>query len=277
MLHSDRFVDQPPQQIHATLLSEGTYLCSVATMYRILHAHQQVKERRRQARHPARKVPELVATAPGEVFSWDITKLAGPAKGIYYDAYVMLDIFSRFIVGCVVHVRESAVLAQEFMHTVFGVYGIPEVVHADRGTSMTSKPVAALLSDLEVVKSHSRPQVSNDNPYSEAAFKTLKYLPEFPERFGSLQHARDFMAEFVDAYNHDHRHSGIGFHTPADVHFNLTNQVDQARQQAMETAWQAHPERFAHTRLPKILQLPVAAWINQPTPQEQHQDTKLAA
>lgn len=155
VLHSPRFVDQAPQQIYATLLSEGTYLCSVSTMYRLLHDHAQVTERRRQARHPARKVPELVATAPGEVFSWDITKLAGPVKGVYYDAYVMLDIFSRMIVGCVVHARESAGLAEEFMQTVFGVYGIPKVVHADRRSSMTSKPVAALLSDLQVVKSHS--------------------------------------------------------------------------------------------------------------------------
>lgn len=142
---------------------------------------------------------------------------------------------------------------------------------------MTSKPVAALLSDLDVVRSHSRPKVSNDNPYSESAFKTLKYLPDFPERFGSLQHARDFMAEFVDAYNHEHRHSGIGFHTPADVHFNLTDEVDSARQQAMEAAWQTHPERFAHTRLPKTLQLPDTAWINQPVPQEQPFETQLAA
>lgn len=142
--------------------------------------------------------------------------MAGPVKGIYYDAYVMLDIFSRMIVGCVVHARESAGLGEEFMQTVFGVYGIPKVVHADRGSSMTSKPVAALLSDLQVVKSHSRPKVSNDNPYSESVFKTLKYLPEFPERFGSLEHARAFMADFVEAYNHEHRHSGLGFHTPAE-------------------------------------------------------------
>ena len=276
VLHSDRFVDQAPQQIYATLLSEGIYLCSVSTMYRLLHDHAQVTERRRQARHPARKVPELVATAPGEVFSWDITKLAGPTKGIYYDAYVMLDIFSRFIVGCVVHTRESAGLAEEFMATVFGVYGIPKVVHADRGSSMTSKPVAALLSDLQVVKSHSRPKVSNDNPYSESAFKTLKYLPEFPDRFGSLEHARAFMAEFVEAYNHEHRHSGIGFHTPADVHFGLTAEVDQARYQAMHAAWQTNPERFAKHQLPKTLQLPEAAWINQPTPQESD-DYDLAA
>lgn len=276
VLHSDRFVDQAPQQIYATLLSEGTYLCSVSTMYRLLHDHGQVTERRRQARHPARKVPELVAHEPGEVVSWDITKLAGPTKGVYYNAYVMLDIFSRFIVGCVVHAHESASLAEEFMQTVFGVYGIPKVVHADRGSSMTSKPVTALLSDLDVVKSHSRPKVSNDNPYSESVFKTLKYLPEFPERFGSLQHARAFMDDFVEAYNHEHRHSGIGFHTPADVHFGLTTEVDQARQNAMHAAWQAHPERFAKHQLPQTLQLPAAAWINQPTPLQQ-EDTQLAA
>jgi len=276
VLHSDRFVDQAPQQVYATLLSEGTYLCSVSTMYRLLHDHAQVAERRRQARHPARKAPELVAHEPGDVVSWDITKLAGPAKGVYYNAYVMLDIFSRFIVGCVVHARESAGLAEDFMATVFGVYGIPKVVHADRGSSMTSKPVTALLSDLDVVKSHSRPKISNDNPYSEAAFKTLKYLPEFPERFGSLQHARAFMADFVEAYNHEHRHSGIGFHTPADVHFGLTTDVDHARHQAMSAAWRAHPERFAKHQLPKTLQLPQAAWINQPTELSQ-EDTQLAA
>lgn len=276
VLHSDRFVDQAPQQIYATLLSEGTYLCSVSTMYRLLHDNTQVTERRRQARHPARKVPELVASDPGEVFTWDITKLAGPTKGIYYNAYVMLDIFSRFIVGCVVHTSETAGLAEDFMANVFGIYGIPKVVHADRGSSMTSTPVTALLSDLEVVKSHSRPKISNDNPYSEAAFKTLKYLPEFPERFGSLEHARAFMAEFVEAYNHEHRHSGIEFHTPADVHFGLTTDVDRARHQAMQTAWQAYPERFAKHQLPKTLQLPAAAWINQPA-QPSQEDTQLAA
>ncbi len=277
VLHSDRFVDQTPQQIYAVLLNEGTYLCSVSTMYRILHDHHQVKERRRLARHPARTVPELVAHAPGEVYSWDITKLAGPTKGVYYNAYVMLDIFSRFIVGCVVHAHESAALAEEFMRNVFGVYGIPTVVHADRGTSMTSKTVTALLAELEVVKSHSRPKVSNDNPYSESAFKTLKYLPEFPDRFGSLQHARAFMEDFVEAYNHEHHHSGIGFHTPADVHFGLTAQVDQTRQTTMQAAWQAYPERFTKHRLPTALQLPEAAWINQPVTISEDDDTKLAA
>lgn len=231
-------------------------------MYRLLHDNAQVTERRHQARHPARKVPELVATAPAQVFTWDITKLTGPTKGVYYNTYLMLDIFSRFIVDCVVHARGSADLAEKFMATVFEIYGIPNVIHADQGSSMTSKPVTVLLSDLDVVKSRSRPKVSNDNPYSDAAFKTLKDLPELPERFGSLQHARDFMADFVEAYNHEHRHSGIGFHTPADVHFGLTTEVDHARHQAMQAAWHTHPERFAKHQLPKIVQLPDAAWIN---------------
>lgn len=162
------------------------------------------------------------------------------------------------------------------MKSIFGIHGIPKVVHADRGPAMTSKPVTALLSDLDVLKSHSRPKVSNDNPYSGSVFKTLKYLPVFPERFGSLQHARVFMADFVQKYNHRHRHSGIGFHTPADVHYGLTTEVDQARLQALEAAWQAHPERFSHTRLPKALQLPEAAWTNEPQ-QEEAKDGKLAA
>lgn len=185
-LNSERFIDQAPEQIYATLLSEGTYLGSVSAMYRLLRREKQVAERRRQARHPARKVPELVAYQPREVFTWDITKLAGPAKGTYFDAYVMIDIYSRYIVGCQVHARESGELAREFIAEVFATNQIPNVVHADRGTSMTSKPVAALLADLDVLKSHSRPKVSNDNPYSESRFKTLKYLPVFPERFGSV-------------------------------------------------------------------------------------------
>src|SRR5450759_3418320 len=190
VLDSPRFVDQPPLQDYAQLLDEDTYLCSVSSMYRILGEHCQVRERRRLARHPARVRPELVATGPGQVFSWDITKLAGPVKGKYFDAYVMIDIFSRYIVGAVVHAHESGPLAVEMMKEIFGVHGVPQVVHADRGTSMTSKTVAALLSDLEVTRSHSRPKVSNDNPYSEAWFKTLKYAPTFPERFGALADAQ---------------------------------------------------------------------------------------
>jgi transposase InsO family protein len=180
VLNSEEFVDQAPTEVYATLLGRGEYLCSPATMYRILAADAQVRERRRQARHPARTRPELIATGPGQVYTWDITKLAGPVKGCYYDAYVMIDIYSRYIVGAHVHARESGPLAQEMIEEVFGVHGIPHVVHADRGTSMTSKTVATLLSDLNVTRSHSRPRVSNDNPYSEAWFKTLKYAPEIP-------------------------------------------------------------------------------------------------
>ena len=182
VLDSEEFVDQSPLQVYATLLERGQYLCSVATMYRILAQARQVAERRRIARHPARTVPELVATGPGEVYTWDITKLAGPTKGTYYDAYVMIDIYSRYILGVHVHAHESGVLAEELMKQIFGIHGIPTVVHADRGTSMTSKTVAALLADLGVTRSHSRPSVSNDNPYSESLFKTMKYAPGLPRQ-----------------------------------------------------------------------------------------------
>ncbi|WP_431710470.1 IS3 family transposase [Glutamicibacter uratoxydans] len=276
-LNSDRFVDQAPEQIFATLLSEGTYLCSVSTMYRLLQREKQVKERRRQARHPSRKVPELVATGPGEVFTWDITKLAGPQKGTYFDAYVMIDIYSRYIVGAQVHARESGELAKAFMEQVFACDHVPKVVHADRGTSMTSKPVAALLADLDVLKSHSRPKVSNDNPYSEPWFKTLKYLPTFPERFGSLAHARDFMDRFVGACNTQHRHSGIGFHTPADVHFGMTGHVDDQRLTALRQAWDVHPERFSSSWLPRKLRLPEQAWINEPVAREEEDNVAVSA
>ena len=264
VLNSDEFVDQPPLQVYATLLDRGVYLCSVATMYRLLGEASQVKERRRLARHPARKVPELVATGPGQVYTWDITKLAGPTKGTYYDAYVMVDIYSRYIVGAHVHARENGVLAEELMKEIFGVHGIPVVVHADRGTSMTSKTVAALLADLGVVRSHSRPSVSNDNPYSEALFKTLKYTPTFPERFGSLVDARAFMARFVATYNHEHHHTGIGLHTPADVHYGHVGAVSTTRSEALSAARAAHPERFTTNQDPKILALPQDAWINRP-------------
>lgn len=271
-LNSERFIDQAPEQIDAVLLSEGTHLCSVSTMHRLLRREKQVAERRQQARHPARKVLELVVYQPGEVFTWDITKLAGPAKGTYFDAYVMIDIYSRYIVGYQVHARESGELAREFMAQVFATDQIPKVVHADWGTSMTSKPVAALLADLDVLKSYSRPKVSNDNPYSETWFKTSKYLPVFPERFGSLADARDFMDRVVQAYNGHHRHSGIGFHTPADVHFGMTGHVEDQRQAALQAAWDAHPERFGQRSLPKKLQVPEAAWINEPMKLEEREE-----
>lgn len=264
VLNSEEFIDQPPLQVYATLLQRGVHLCSTSTMYRILAEHAQVKERRRQARHPARTVPELVATGPGQVYTWDITKLPGPAKGVYYDAYVMIDIYSRYIVGAHVHAHESGPLAEDMMRRIFGIHGIPAVVHADRGTSMTSKPVAALLADLGVTRSHSRPSVSNDNPYSEAWFKTMKYAPVFPERFGSIGDARTFMDHFVEAYNHHHHHTGIGLHTPADVHYGHARTVAEQRSAALAAARTTHPERFSTNHDPKILQLPTDAWINQP-------------
>ena len=273
VLLSPEFVDQTPLQIYAILLERGEYLCSVATMYRILRANALVKERRRLARHPARARPELIATGPGQVFSWDITKLPGPVKGSYFDAYVMIDIYSRYVVGCHVHLTETGPLAMEMMEEVFTIHGIPLVVHADRGTSMTSKTVAGLLADLGVTQSHSRPRVSNDNPFSEAWFKTLKYAPVFPERFGSLQDARAFMDEFTQFYNHEHHHTGIGLHTAADVHYGLTDAVDQRRHAALAAARAAHPERFTSTAVPKILNLPDAAWINPPIHQPETPET----
>ena len=262
ILDSAEFVDQAPLQVYATLLARGEYLCSVSTMYRILAEAGQVTERRRLARHPARTVPELVATGPGQVYTWDITKLPGPTRGVYYDAYVMIDIYTRYIVGAHVHAREAGVLAEEMMKETFGVHGISSVVHADRGTSMTSKSVATLLADLGVTRSHSRPSVSNDNPYSESVFKTMKYAPVFPDRLGD---ARRFMDRFVSAYNHEHHHTGIGLHTPADVHYGHAATVHAERSTTLATARLEHPERFPSSKDPKILAMPSQAWINQPT------------
>jgi transposase InsO family protein len=266
VLNSDRFVDATPVEVFATLLDEGVYLASVATLYRVLRENRQVVERRRQARHPARQRPELTATAPGQVFTWDITKLPGPARGVYYDAYVMIDIYSRYIVGWKVAATESAELAHGFITDVFTTHGVPQIVHADRGTSMTSKKVADLLADLHVTRSHSRPHVSNDNPYSEAAFKTVKYHPTFPQQFGSIQHARAFCETFFTWYNHEHHHSGIGLHTPATVHYGLAASTIVSRQRVLDAAWAAHPERFNRRPEPKTLRLPDTAWINKPEP-----------
>lgn len=276
VLTSEEFVDHTPMQVYASLLDRGVYLCSISTMYRLLRENSMVTERRRQARHPARAVPELVATAPGQVYTWDITKLAGPVKGCYYDAYVMIDIYSRYIVGVHVHARECGVLAKEMMEQIFGTYGIPHVVHADRGTSMTSNSVAGLLADLGVTRSHSRPKVSNDNPYSEAWFKTLKYAPTFPDRFESIHHARDFMDSFVTWYNHEHHHSGIGLHTPADVFYGLAADKDTQRRAVLADARARHPQRFGRDHAPKIIDLPEAAAINPPKPTEPETETTAA-
>lgn len=276
VLNSDRFVDATPTQVYAALLAEDCYLCSISTMYRILGENHQVKERRRLATHRSAAIPELVATGPRQVYTWDITKLAGPQRGVYYDAYVMIDIYSRYIVGVHVQTRESGALAVEMMREVFATHAIPQVVHADRGTSMTSKSVTELLADLSVTRSHSRPQVSNDNPFSESWFKTMKYAPVFPARFGSIQHAREFLATFVDWYNHDHHHSGIGPHTPADVHYGHAPTVSEQRSDTLAAARRAHPERFGCSDpAPKILEMPDVAWINKP--EQEHEPTKPTA
>ena len=263
-LTEPRFADKAVAQTWAILLDEGIYLCSMSTMHRILRAEGLAGERRRQATHPPRKKPELLATRPGQVWSWDITKLRSPTRGVYYDLYVVIDIYSRYVVAWTVAAREDSEIAKTMLEEAMGVHGIPEAIHADRGTSMTSKPVAQLLLDLGVERSHSRPHVSNDNPYSEAAFKTLKYAPVFPTSFGSLQDARAFCEAFFAYYNHEHRHSGIGLHTPASVHHGTATQVRAQRQSTLDAAYAANPERFTRQR-PEAPKLPVAAWINQPS------------
>lgn len=266
VLHSDRFVDDAPAQVYATLLDEGTYHCSVRTMYRLLARQDEVRERRAQRQHPLYATPELLATAPNQLWSWDITKLKGPTTWSWFHLYVLLDVFSRYVVGWMVAPHESAVLAQRLITASCARQGIPPgqlTLHADRGSSMTSKPVALLLADLGVTKTHSRPHVSNDNPYSEAHFKTLKYRPDFPARFGSLEHARAHCVDFFTWYNTAHRHSGLALHTPHDVHFGLAEAKRTARAAVLAAAYAATPDRFVN-RPPTPAPLPVAAWINAP-------------
>jgi len=265
LLHT-RFIDQAPAQVHATLLDEGRYLCSPRTMYRILDDAHEIKERRDQVRRPAYAAPELLATRPNEVWSWDITKLLGPAKWTYFYLYVILDIFSRYVVGWMLAPHESAALAERLIAETCAKHHIQPgqlTLHADRGGAMRSKPVALLLADLGVTKTHSRPHVSNDNPFSEAQFKTLKYCPQFPERFGSLADGRAFGQVFFPWYNRDHRHSGLGFLTPASVHFGQAAAVRDHRQRVLAAAYAAHPERFVKGR-PQPADLPTAVWINPP-------------
>lgn len=262
LLRDPAFVDKAPAQVWARLLDQGTYLCSVSTMYRILRESGESRERRRQATHPSKAKPELVAHAPGQIYSWDITKLRGPFRGVWYDLYVMLDIFSRYAVGWRLEETENGELAAEFIDDVIRTYGKPKAVHADRGTSMTSKNVAQLLVDLDVARSHSRPHVSNDNPYSEAAFKTLKYCPAFPDHFDDIDHARAFCKEFFDYYNHEHYHSGLGLHTPASVHFGTADAIRADRAKVLAAAYARNPERFSSR--PQPPKLPTAAWINPP-------------
>ena len=266
VLHTDRFVDQSPRQVYATMLDEGTYLCSVSSMYRILEEQGELRERRDQLRHPVYQPPELLATGPNQVWSWDITKLKGPVKWTYYSLYVLLDIFSRYVVGWMVAHQELACLARKLIEESCEKQSIQSgqlLIHSDRGPSMTSKPVALLLADLGVTKSHSRPHVSNDNPYSESQFKTFKYRPEFPQQFGSLQEARAFCQTFFPWYNTEHHHSGIGFLTPQQVHYGLAKQIVKEREAVLKKAYQIYPDRFKKG-LPKPMSLPESVWINKP-------------
>lgn len=268
VLHSERFVDQAPPTVYATLLDEGQYLCSVRTMYRLLAEADEVRERRNQLRRPAYAKPELLATAPNQVWSWDITKLKGPATWTYFYLYVILDIFSRYVVGWMLAQREATDLAKRLIADTCEKQAIDPnqlTLHADRGPSMTSKPVAQLLADLGVTKTHRRPAVSDDNPYAEAPFKTLKYRPDFPERFGCLEHGRQHCQAFFQWYNTEHYHSGIALLTPETVHYGLADAVLTARAQTLQAAFLAHPERFKG-RLPQPQSLPKAVWINPPDP-----------
>jgi putative transposase len=270
-LHAERFMDHAPAQVWATLLDEGRYLASERTMYRILAAEGESRERRDQLVHPAYCKPELLAERPNELWSWDITKLLGPAKWTYYYLYVILDVFSRYVVGWTIQHRESAHVATQLIAQAIVQQGITPgqlTIHADRGSSMRSKPVAFLLADLGVTKTHSRPYTSTDNPYSEAQFKTLKYRPGFPDRFASILHARAFSRPFFDWYNRAHRHSGIGLMTPANMHYDRAEAVREHRAQVLEAAYAAHPDRFVQG-VPQPPRLPTAAWINQPTSTEQ--------
>lgn len=269
LLNSPRFQDCAPREVYATLLDEGIYLCSWRTMYRILEVADEVRERRDQVRHPTYTKPELLATRPKQLWSWDITKLKGSTKWTYYYLYVILDVFSRYVVGYMISERETAELAEEFIAETCAKEGIcPNqlTLHADRGSAMTSRSVAQLLADLGVNKTHSRPQISNDNPYSESQFKTLKYRPDFPGQFGSIADARTWARAFFQWYNQEHHHSGIGLLTPATVHRGQALERLAARQEVLLTAYEAHPERFVRgTPRPPVL--PTAVWINPPVPE----------
>jgi putative transposase len=266
VLNSPDHVDEAPATAYAKLLDQGVYLASVPTMYRLLRANDEVGERRRQATHPAATKPELLATRPNEVYSWDITKLLGPVKWTWFYLYVILDIYSRYVPGWMLAHAENARLAEVLLADTTAKQHVTSgqlTIHADRGSPMTAKPVAFLLAELGVTRSHSRPHVSNDNPYSESQFRTMKYRPTFPERFGSYQDAHAFCGRFFRWYNDEHRHSGIGFHTPADVHYGRAELVRVRRGEVLTAAYTQHPERFVR-KPPEPPALPTAVWINQP-------------
>lgn len=263
VLNSDEYANLAVAQVWARELDEGRYYCSQRTMYRILEQEGMNRERRAVATHPPRVIPELIATKVNDVWSWDITKMRGPAKGIWYHAYVVLDIFSRYVVAWRIEKIEDGHLARDMIADAIAEQGVaPGYVHADGGAAMTSKPLASLLVDLDVRRSHNRPRTSNDNPYSEAQFKTMKYTPDYPQRFSSIGDARAWMAQFIDYYNHEHRHSGIGLHTPASVHYDTAHDIRQQRQQVLDAAYAAHPERFS--RRPQPPKLPEKVAINDP-------------
>jgi len=266
VLNSPRFQDKAPRQVWAQLLDEGIYLCGWRTMYRILEAYKEVRERRNQLRHPSYTKPELLATGPNELWSWDITKLKGPAKWVYYYLYVILDVFSRYVVGWMIAEQESKALAEPLIETSCQRQGIHReqlTLHADRGSVMIASTLTQLLSDLGVTPSHSRPHVPDDNPFSEAQFKTMKYQPDFPERFGSLADARAWARAFFPWYNQEHYHTGLALLTPAMVHYRQADQRQTQRQQVLQAAYVDHPERFVRGQ-PKVPALPQAVWINPP-------------
>lgn len=266
VLHTERFQDKAPHEVYATLLDEDRYLCSIRTMYRILEQHHEVRERRDQLRHPNYTKPELLATGPNQVWSWDITKLLGPVKWSYFYLYVILDIFSRYVVGWMVAPRESAELAEQLIGETCIKQNIQKgqlTIHADRGSSMKSKPVAFLMADMGITKTHSRPYTSDDNPFSEAQFKTLKYRPDFPDRFGCIEDARAFCRTFFTWYNNEHKHTGISLLPPTVVHHGRAETVIANRQAVLTRAYELHPERFV-AKAPKHKQLSEAVWINPP-------------
>ena len=266
VLHSERFVDRSPGEVYATLLDEARYLCSVRTMYRILKTNQEVRERRDQCRHPAYRKPELLATGPNQVWSWDLTKLRAPEKWTYYYLYVVLDLFSRYVVAWMLAHRESGELATRLFEQAAEQHHIAPgqlTVHSDRGSAPTAKTLAQLYVDLGVERSLSRPYVSNDNPFSEAQFKTLKYAPGYPERFGGYEHARTWCRHFLPWYNTEHRHSGIAYLTPAMVHYGQADDILATRRRVLEKAQAAHPERFVRG-VPSPQPLPTEVWINPP-------------
>jgi putative transposase len=272
VLHSEPFLDHAPAEVYAALLDQGRYLCSIRTMYRILESQHEVRERRDQLRHPSYVKPQLLATAPRQVWSWDITKLLGPTKWTYFHLYVILDIFSRYVVGWMLAHRESDDLAERLIRETIVKEGIPcegpegdpqLTIHSDRGPAMRSHTVAQLLATLGVTKSHSRPHVSNDNPYSESQFKTMKYRPEFPDRFVSYDHGLDFCRSFFHWHNFEHHHWGLGLLTPAMVHHGQAHAVLNYRQRVLHAAYANHPERFLR-QPPQPLPLPRKVWINPP-------------